>query len=125
MLSDSYQPQHILTIFKEYTGYQQRSLKYVTSAVVSDLARSYDIIISLLPSYGHILHLSRKLKLILSNQLDFSWFTCHQHRDILKGEFSDVSIHLIIRKHLDDNYRNFQSNKKKCDHLKIKKFQHL
>lgn len=109
-------------MFKEFTDFKQR-LTYVKKEVTYILMQFHDIITYILPKYGYITNLSKKIKLFLRSYVSFDWFTCVQHIDDVKKLLLDSTIPLIIRKFYDDMHRTLQSNKlkNKYDEKKTKK----
>ncbi|XP_050293383.1 uncharacterized protein LOC126733939 [Anthonomus grandis grandis] len=125
LLSDTVEPQHLFVSFKEYTDTKKR-LTYVSKDVSYYLAKIHDCVISILPKYGYISHLRKKIKLILKSHLDFNWFSCAEHKDMIHNKLLDFSIELIIKKFYDDIYRNLKLEKQKAlDEKKMRKIRHL
>lgn len=111
-LTDDLESQHTFTMFKEYVD-NKKVLSYTSKPVIVTLARIYDYVIFILEKFGHILDLSKKVKHLLLTHVTFDWLSCTDHLDLVKSDFLNLSIILVIRKFYDDIYRNSQIKTKK------------
>lgn len=118
-------PDHIFTMFKEHSDNKKR-LIYPTEKILQILIRIYDIIMYILPNYGHVSNITQKLKTFVKKYVHFDWFSCKNHLDIVFNDFLHYSICLVVRKFCDNINRAFQEvNRKKYIEKKMKKIQHL
>lgn len=125
LITDIVGPDHIFTMFKEHSDNKKR-LIYPTEKIVQILIRIYDIIMYILPNYGHVSNITQKLKTFVKKYVNFDWFSCKNHLDIVFNDFLHYSICLVVRKFCDNINRAFQEvNRKKYIEKKMKKIQHL
>jgi hypothetical protein len=111
LLTDIMEPRHTYTSFREYSDNKKR-LFYVTEAVSHLLERIFDIVIYILPDYGHISNITKKLQIYIMRNVNFDWFSCKEHFKAVFDDFLKYSIHLVIKKYLDDIYRSSQEKKR-------------
>ncbi|CAG9771509.1 unnamed protein product [Ceutorhynchus assimilis] len=111
LLSETVEPQHMFVLFKEFTD-NKKSLFYVTKEISYYLAQIHDCVFYILPKYGYISYLKNKIKIILKSHLDFNWYTCVDHKEIMQSDILVISIELLTKKYYDDISRNFKSDKK-------------
>ena len=124
LISDSEDHHHILTAFKENDDKKKR-LTYVTIKIVEILRHIHDIIIFLLPKFGHVSNLINKMKLVLKKQVSFQWYSCTEHLDTVENDFLNYATSLVIKKYYDDLYRTHQViSKSKINKKKLEKLQH-
>lgn len=75
LITENLQPHHTFTMFKEFTDDKKR-LTYVTKEVTYVLMRLHDIVMYILPKFGYITHLTKKIKIFAKKYTPFDWFTC-------------------------------------------------
>lgn len=112
LTTDQLGSEHLFSIFKEYTDNKKR-LTYVSKNILLTLGHIHSLITFVLPKYGYISHLSKKVNLLLKEHISFSWYTCDEHANLITSEFLSISTKLIIRKYYDDIYRQFQKDRSK------------
>lgn len=90
LITDTIAPYHTYTTFKEHSDNRNR-LTYVTSNISNCLKQIYDIIMFLLPNYINVLHISKKFNLFIKHHVNFQWFTCKDHLDMIVSSLCPFS----------------------------------
>lgn len=124
LTTDILAPFHTYTMFREND--EKNRLIYVTHIVSQILKKIYDTVMFLMPSYGHVLNISKKLFVFLNRLINFEWFTCKEHVETIKKDFIQHSVTLIIKKYCDDLYRTKQHSLNRIKYVKkkVNTFQH-
>lgn len=104
LTTDILAPSHMYTSFKENSDNKQR-LIYTHENLGDILKYIHDIVTYLMPNYGHVLHISKKICIYLQEKVSFDWFTCQEHRGTVKKGFIREGTNLVIKKFCDDLYR--------------------
>lgn len=95
---------HTFTFFKEYD--EKKRLLYVTRNVIETLYKIYDVLQYILPKYGHVEHLLKKIKVFLRNHVFLErWYFCKKHINDVENAFFSYSVILIVRKYFEDRQR--------------------
>lgn len=121
--TESLQPEHTFTMFKEVDD--KYRLKYVNTNMAVSLKNIYVIVYKLLPTHGYVTNLLKKICLLLKQNLTQDWITCTEHKLEVEQCFYKASVSLIIRKYYNDIYRSRQSSDKTYELKKMRNIKHL
>lgn len=76
---------------------KKKTLLYITKNVIEVLYKIYDILQYILPKYGNVDNLTKKIKVLLRTYIPLQvWYTCKEHVSEVENDFFSCSVELVV-----------------------------